>query len=707
MCIRDRIQNATVRDNIIFASNYDENQYKKAVETSCLDDGLKIMTDGDKTEIGEKGVNLSGGQKARVALARAVYSDADIYLLDDVLSAVDVHVGEAIFKNCICGALSKKTRILVTHALQYLRFVDKVVIMKNGRIIEQGDFETISRTSAYEEITRLEREREEQARKAEEAEKAQKAAAQEKEAKKKTTPEPVVEQKVANPEEESLKPESVVRKEEKFEDVSNLMMKEDRQKGQVTSSTYGTLIKYSGGYCFYLFVLLILLIFKGTQTGSNLWLAYWADHPSLENNLSYFGIYAALGLSFGVFCALRVLVLTLRHMNTISVVHGEMIRSLLRAPITQFFERIPVGRILGRFTADLGAFDTGYITGVGAPMLAMYNLLTDLIVAIWGSLGIIFPLVVVYFLCIIYITKRYRKTYSEVFRLDNISRTPVISNFEQTLAGVTTIRAFGKEEIFLRKFIEISDSRTKCMLASDAINSWFGVRLSFLSQFFIVLPCLLIVILYRNYLAASLSAFLLTYCFTIEQDVQGLVMSLVGLERCVISFERCVSFTQVPPEDDGHKIAPLPPRWPSAGKIEFQHYYTKYRSNLPCILRNLSFAVNPGEKIGIVGRTGAGKSSIILSILRIIEPYNGSIIIDGANIADIGLFELRSNISIIPQDSYLFTGTLRENLDPTAAYTDAALKDSLEKVGIAKQFEQRGGLDMQITEGGSNLRISN
>ncbi|KAM3141562.1 hypothetical protein pb186bvf_006426 [Paramecium bursaria] len=641
------IQNATVKDNIIFGFPFDQVKYDDAIRYSCLKDDLKILVNGDQTMIGEKGVNLSGGQKARITLARAVYSSSDIYLLDDPISAVDVHVGKAIIHDCLNGYLKDKTRILVTHALNYCQFTDYVYLMEAGQIVEQGTFQEIKKSERFNLIySKFYKDVNQQ-----ESEDIQE----------------VVDTKVLKLE----KKQSLMQQTQAVKDkVDELMLLEDRKEGNINKEVLFQYVKLNGGYLFFAFLNVMMVLWIACYIGSSLWMAHWTQ-VSDQNQKN--DVETTFSLSYGVLAFLRSWILVLQSSKSATKLHNKMVSCLIYAPLCQFFERVPLGRILNRFTKDQNVLDTELHWTLNWMLVQVYLLFANTFLNVFTSSYYVVIPIILYFLLAWKIQRLYMKASRELYRLESISKSPILSYFTESIMGITVVRAFQRQEQVMHKHALNQDINRKIFLEQIATNAWFSQVLG-LSSFMVNITALIFCIFYSNENPAF-AGLLMTYASTLDSNISSTVQCLGSMENSMISFERCVAYTKIQPERGYEKTVErcqnnLPiedlriENWPKTGSIEYKDYSVQYRENLPPALKNLTIQIKSKEKIGVVGRTGAGKSTITLSLLRILEAMKGQIFIDGVDISTLSLAQLRESITMILQDATIFDGTIRDNIDP-------------------------------------------
>ncbi|CAD8155775.1 unnamed protein product [Paramecium pentaurelia] len=697
------IQNATVKENILFGLPFDQTKYDEAIKFSCLKEDIKILVKGDQTMIGEKGVNLSGGQKARVSLARAIYSNCDIYLLDDPISAVDVHVGKFIIYECLNGYLKDKTRILVTHALNYCQYTDYVYLMDNGTIAEQGTFADIKQSEQFKKVyqkfykdVKNDEESQEQINEVEQL--------------------PVSELKLEKKQSSQKETPTVPQNKD---EIDELMLLEDRNKGSISFEILATYIRLTGGVLFASFMVFMMLLWDGCYVGSSLWMAHWTQQASEDlangvdtNNYFYLTIYSVLSLSYGILAFLRSWALVIVSCNQANNMHNKMVSCLMYAPQCQFFERVPLGRIMNRLTKDQNVLDSELQWTFNWMLVQVFLLLANTFLNIYtSSPWVAIPMVIYFFLCW-KIQRIYMAASRELFRLEAISKSPILSYFSESIMGITTIRAFQRQSQIMNKHGNNQDLNRKIFLEQIAANAWFGLVLG-LSSFMVNTTAIVFCMFYSTKNPAY-AGLLMTYASTLDQNINGTVQCLGHVENGLISFERCVAYTKVKPEK-GYEAAvkryqnnqtyrdQYIPQWPKNGIIEYKNYSVQYREGLPLALKNMSIVINPREKIGIVSRTGAGKSTITLTILRILEGLNGQLLIDGHDISTISLRQLRESITMIMQDPTLFSGTIRDNIDPLNLRTDEEVLQAINKCCLTELIESRKGLESNINDHGDNL----
>ncbi|XP_072850142.2 multidrug resistance-associated protein 1 isoform X1 [Pogona vitticeps] len=683
------IQNATLQENILFGSDMHQQYYKRVLEACALLPDLEQLPVGDQTEIGERGVNISGGQKQRVSLARAVYSNADLYLLDDPLSAVDVHVGKHLFEKVIgsSGLLRNKTRILVTNNLMLLPQADLLVMMEDGRITEMGSYkELLSKRVNFAELVLnfgVGKENKETTSTSKDYPKG------------------------------DIKTQDhlVPKKTQPLEHKHGTMFSTKREKIATGTMKMSIILKYlqAFGWSWMWLTVAAHLGQNAIAIGQNLWLSKWTTDAKQINDFAEWktlrnhklAVYGILGFVQGFLVCCGAYVLTRGSLCASRALHEQMLDSVLHLPL-QFFETNPVGQIINRFTKDMFIVDIRFHYYLRTWLNCMLDVVGTILVIVFASplfILVVVPLGYIYFT----IQRYYIASSRQIRRLAGASHAPIISHFSETLLGATTVRAFGHQERFINQNKDVVNENLVYFYNNVISNRWLAVRLEFLGNLMVFFAAVLTVFAGRKMDSATVGLSI-SYALNITQSLNFWVRKTCEIETNGISIERVCEYSKLEKEAPWILSKRPPAGWPGEGVIQFVNYQVRYRPDLGLALQNISFQSHKEEKIGIIGRTGAGKSTLTNSLFRILEKAGGKIIIDGIDISTIGLHDLRGKLNIIPQDPVLFSGTLQSNLDPLGKYSDLELWDALELCDL-KNFVQSlpKKLLHEISEGGENL----
>ncbi|XP_070559514.1 ATP-binding cassette sub-family C member 9-like isoform X2 [Ptychodera flava] len=689
------LQNATLRDNILFGKEFDQTRYQKVIEACALQPDIDILPAGDMTEIGEKGINLSGGQKQRVSVARAIYSNADIVLLDDPLSALDVHVGAHLMEHGIIDLLVREGRtvILVTHHLQYLHHANKVILMEKGRLAQEGDLNKIKKHdpvlfAAWEGTIRVlsESDRESDDEHIDDTEKER----------------VILNQQISKTEIQTTRGSS-----------GALIEKEERERGSVSWRVY---LAYAKAIKYYRVVLIFLLL-AGQAAAlmlSHFWLSAWSEvgvdtanktQVELDEEVDvYRRGYTVWTLSF---VALTGIVLTCQILSAIyaaRLLHVDLLRNIIHAPL-RFFDTTPIGRILNRFSNDTQIIDLKlWTTWIGCLYTASLCISAIIVNAIVTPIFLVAvtPLLVAYY----FVQRYFVATSRELQRLDSITKSPLLSHFSETLGGLPIIRAYRDEKRFRRRLLQAIDTNNVAQLYILNSFRWLTVRLEIICAMVILLAGLgSLVTCMLGDLQPSLVGLSLTYALSICSQLNWMVRMFAESEMFMNSVERVLHYSRIHTEEYRGTYAP-PAAWPDKGNIKFENVSVRYATDLDAVLEDISLDFKSCEKIGICGRTGSGKSSLTLAVFRLIETFAGRITIDGIDISQVPLLTLRSRLVVIPQDPVLFAGTIRFNLDPLSHKSDDQLWEALE---ISRLKEVVANLDNQldsyVSEDGDNFSV--
>uniref|UniRef100_A0A8C7DD20 ATP-binding cassette sub-family B member 6 n=1 Tax=Oncorhynchus kisutch TaxID=8019 RepID=A0A8C7DD20_ONCKI len=656
------IQHATVRDNILFGKDYNSSFYQAVVEACALTDDLNILPNGDRTEVGENGVTLSGGQKARLALARAVYMEKDIFLLDDPLAAVDSDVAHHLMERCIMGILRSKTRILCTHRIE---FVDKADV-------EKGTSSHLCLLAAN--IT---------------------------------------------------------------DEQSSLSREEQKAVGGLAWKVYHTYWRAVGGPLA-VSILLSLLLMQASKNVSDWWLSHWISN--LKNNGSaqsvlmpayssphlllfspggliiytpiwvnsevkfYLTVYCSIAGANMVFTAFRAFLFAFGGIRAASVVHNRLLDTVLKATVT-FFDTTPLGRVLNRFSSDLYSVDDTLPFFLNILLASIFGLLGMLVVMSYGLpwfLVALLPLGLLY-----HLTQRfYRHTSRDLKRLCSLTLSPVYSHFSETLSGLGTIRASSSASRFEEENERRLEQNQRCLFLSNAAMQWLDIRLQMIGVVVVTGISVIAVVQHQfKSIDPGLVGLSLSYALSITGLLSGLIFNFTQTEMQLVSVERTEEYSTTLPTEPQHSNPQVPTSWPEQGWVEFRGAVLSYREGLPNALDGVSLVVRPGEKVGVVGRTGSGKSTLFLALFRMVELNQGQILLDGVDTSQVGLAQLRSKLAIIPQDPFLFSGTVRENLDPCGRHPDPRLLEALEHCHLSPVINRIGGLGAEVGERGKSLSL--
>ena len=736
------IQNATLKKNITFGKKMNEDLYNKVVLDCALKSDFDILPGGDSTEIGEKGINLSGGQKQRVAIARAVYYDADLYLLDDPLSAVDSHVGKHIFDHVIgpTGSLAGKTRLLVTHGVTFLPQVDQIIVFKNGVVSESGTYrELLAQKGAFAEflvqylsdqgedpeMERIKTELEEQLGREEydrqlsrirtESENrdpiARRGSDQSNASVGTASVHSLSPKKSVSPVKSPEKPAEDKTKHQQYKD-------EKAETGQVSWRIYLIYFKNMGYFLFSACVMLYTVYQTFTAFGS-IWLSHWADStlPFASNSTMddlksqngtmvdiYLGVYGGVGFSQAFSAIFASLLLYLSTLSGAKELHQKMLIRIMHSPMS-FFDTTPQGRIINRFSKDVDVLDTTMPMILRGWITCLLQVVATFLVIMYTTppaiLFIIIVLVGYYFVQRVYVASS-----RQLKRLESVSKSPIYSHFGETISGASVIRAYGLQDLFISESQLRVDQNHKASFLGIIGNRWLAIRLETVGNA-IIFAAALFAVLGRENLSAGLVGLSVSFALQVTQTLNWLVRMASDVETNIVAVERLDEYSQLAVEDDWDRDETAPTKnWPEKGQITLEHYSTRYREGLDLVIKDISVDFKGGERVGIVGRTGAGKSSLTLALFRIIEPTSGTIKIDGVDVSKLGLHNLRSRITIIPQDPVLFSGTLRHNLDPFIQYEDSALWEALRHSHLYEFVTGlAAGLDHEVSEGGENLSV--
>ncbi|EGZ18265.1 hypothetical protein PHYSODRAFT_501549 [Phytophthora sojae] len=652
------IQNQTVRDNILFGEPFDAEHYFSVITACQLATDFEMLEHGDQTEIGERGINLSGGQKARISVARAMYRarKCDFVVLDDPLSALDVHVANAVFSDGLVGIAQGKTRLLVLNSHYHLlQYADRVLVMSDGKIVGDGPLAEVQADFSF---------------------------------------------LLNSPRSPNTKKEP----------SGKLIAQEDRLVGSVQLQTYIDYLAASEWNGWYLCGAIILLfsVAQVTLFFSDWFLSQWSQGSialSQDNSLAvYVGVVVGAALLVFARC-----IFFMEICMTCSVkIHLKHLRKVIAAPITTFFDITPIGRILNRFSRDLDEVDNPLPYWALWLLLCVLQVLSSFIVC-----AAVNPFVLIIYCPVGYgcwfAAKVYQSSARELKRLDGVTRSPFLNLMSETISGIETVRAFKMMDTFAVRCEELLNNNMKIYFLSQTAARWFDMRADWFVSLIIGVVAVLAVAT-KSSVGAAVAGLSLTYASQLSSSFQRMTTLSTRVESSMTCFERIAHYGSL--NEEGHDRAAsnqksLPEDWPRTGAVVFENVSMRYRDDLPLVLKGVSFSVASGEKVGICGRTGSGKSSLMSVLFRVVEiPTTGRVLIDGVDISTITVHQLRTKLTIIPQDPMLFSGSLRMNLDPFAEKSDAELHEVLRKVHLSDTVAGWGkGLDYEVAEKGENLSV--
>uniref|UniRef100_A0A4W6CKQ2 ABC-type glutathione-S-conjugate transporter n=1 Tax=Lates calcarifer TaxID=8187 RepID=A0A4W6CKQ2_LATCA len=703
------IQNASLKDNILFGGERKESWYHRVLEACALLPDLDLLPAGDSTEIGEKGLNLSGGQKQRVSLARAVYRKSDVYLLDDPLSAVDAHVGQHIFDRVIGprGLLKDKTRVLVTHGLNFLSKADLVLVMEEGQISEMGSYmELMDRKGAFAKLIQT----------FSGNQRRESATLRDKSSRKSVSRLSMTDFSIDLSQEQligcdmssaSVQLMEAVDQDLDVENVGKLTEADEAQTGRVKLKMYREYFR-TIGLTFIMTIIFLCAFQQAASLAYNYWLSIWADETpvngTMGNHVLKLSVFAALGFTQGAAMFGTTLAIALAGLVASHHLHADLLHSVLHSTMS-FFEVTPSGNLLNRFSKEIDAIDCMIPDGLKMMLGYLFKLLEVCIIVLLATpfTGLVLlPLTCVY----IFIQSFYVASSCQLRRLEAVSRSPIYSHFNETVQGAAVIRAFGEQQRFVLQANCRIDSNQEAYFPRFVATRWLAVNLEFLGNL-LVLAAAILSVRGRDELSPGIVGLAVTHSLQVTGILSWIVRSWTDVENNIVSVERVKEYDNTPKEAPWIlEGSVLPAAWPTIGTIQFEDYGLQYRKGLDWALKDISINIQNREKVGIVGRTGAGKSSLALGMFRILEAAKGQIFIDGINIAQIGLHDLRSRITIIPQDPVLFSGSLRMNLDPFDAFSDEDLWKALDLAHLGSfvsALPQK--LNHQCCEGGENLSL--
>ncbi|XP_057844823.2 putative ABC transporter C family member 15 isoform X3 [Cryptomeria japonica] len=705
------IQSGKIRDNILFGKELEKSRYESVLQACAFKKDLELFPYGDQTEIGERGINLSGGQKQRIQIARALYQDADIYLFDDPFSAVDAHTGTHIFQECLLGILGSKTVVYVTHQVEFLFAADLILVMRDGEITQAGKYEDILQSNTH--FDELVGAHKKALKSIDDMENSEILSSQVpvkgSSVDNETSVEDVNHEQLQEAEKAYEEIESKDQKEnekDKEDRSSQLVQEEEREKGRVSMWVYWSYITAAYKGVLIPIILLAHIVYQLLQIGSNYWMA-WAtplteeQRPPVTKSFLIL-VYITLALCSSLCILVRTILLCLTGFESAKQFFSKMHSCIFRAPMS-FFDATPSGRILNRASNDQSQVDQAIPFQLGSVAFTFIQLLGIIAVMSQVAWQVFIMFIPVLAICLWY-QQYYIVTSRELSRLIGVCKAPIIQHFAESISGAATIRSFDQETPFMNSNLHLFDGYSKTRFHKSGATQWLCFRLDLLSNLIFVFTMVFLLCLPESVINPTIAGFAITYGLSLNLTQTLLIWHLNNLENNMVSVERIVQYSRIPSEPP-LIIDNCGPNscWPSRGTIDITDLQVRYGPHLPLVLKGISCTFPGGKKVGIVGRTGCGKSTLIQSLFRIVDPVGGRIVIDGIDILTIGLHDLRSRLSIIPQDPTMFEGTIRNNLDPLGDYSDDQIWKALEKCQlgeIVRSKEEK--LDSLVTENGEN-----
>ncbi|CAA6666377.1 unnamed protein product [Spirodela intermedia] len=652
------IQSGKIEENILFGKEMERSRYEQVLETCSLKKDLEILPFGDQTVIGERGINLSGGQKQRIQIARALYHDADVFLFDDPFSAVDAHTGTHLFKECLLEMLSSKTVIFVTHQVEFLPSADLILVMKRGRITQAGKYsEILCSGTDFMELVGAHRDA------------------------------------LSALDSATTHNEDIhgVQQNDKAGDgavpAGQLVQEEEREKGRVDFSVYWKYLTTAYKGVLVPFILLAQILFQALQIGSNYWMA-WASPPAKGapppvSSFALIAVYVGLALGSSLCVLFRALLVATAGYKTATLLFNKMHACIFRAPMS-FFDSTPSGRILNRRGRHLLRPQIGSFAFSVIQLLGIVAVMSQVA---WQVFIVFIPVIAV---CVWY-QQYYISTARELARLVGVCKAPIIQHFAESLSGSMTIRSFDQKARFVETNFNLNDRYSSPKFHNAAAMEWLCLRLDALATATFAFSLLFLISVPVGTISPAIAGVAVSYGLNLNMLQAWVIWNLCNLENKIISVERILQYTSIPSEPPLAVESHRPnSSWPSLGEVDVRSLQVRYAPQMPL-------------KTGIVGRTGSGKSTLIQTLFRIVDPTAGQILIDGTDIQTVGLHDLRSRLGIIPQDPTMFEGTLRSNFDPLEEHTDEEIWQMLDRCQLGDEIRRREArLDSSVTENGEN-----
>ncbi|WVZ96875.1 hypothetical protein U9M48_042457 [Paspalum notatum var. saurae] len=678
-----RIQSGTVRDNVLFGKPMNNDEYEKAIRCCALEKDIENFQHGDMTEIGQRGLNMSGGQKQRIQLARAVYNDADIYLLDDPFSAVDAHTAATLFNDCVMAVLQNKTVILVTHQVEFLSKVDKIMVVENGEITHEGTYQELLQSSTeFQQLVNAHRD--------------SKTTLDSQDHRKRVKETGTFQYQIP-----MIRQNSGAETSAGNQLSDQLTEEEKRELGEAGLKPYEDYVSVSKGHFFLVLIVLMQCAFVILQCLATYWLAITVQSHQFSV-VVVVGVYAVMATASCLFAYIRSLLTAHFGLKASREFFSGFMDSVFKAPML-FFDSTPTGRIMTRASSDLSIldFDIPYtMTFVISGTIEVAATIVIMIIVTWQVVLVAVPVVVV----LLYIQRYYIASARELVRINGTTKAPVMNFAAESMLGVITIRAFAATKRFIQKNLQLIDTDAILFFYTNAALEWVLLRVEALQILVIVTSSILLVSLPEGAVAPGFIGLCLSYALTLSSAQVLLTRFYSLLENYIISVERIKQFMHLPEEPPAVINDRKPPHsWPSKGRIDLDNLRVKYRPNAPIVLHGITCTFAAGDKIGVVGRTGSGKTTLLSALFRLIDPYSGRIVIDEIDICTIGLKDLRMKLSIIPQEPTLFRGSIRSNVDPLGLHTDEDIWEVLDKCQLKKTISDLPGLlESPVSDDGDN-----
>ncbi|XP_056173645.1 ABC transporter C family member 10-like [Syzygium oleosum] len=672
------IQTGTIQENILFGSAMDSVKYQEVIQECSLAKDIKMFPFGDQTQIGERGVNLSGGQKQRIQLARALYQDADVYLLDDPFSAVDAHTATSLFDEYVMKALSGKTVLLVTHQVDFLPAFNCILLMSSGQIVSTGIYDQLMASSQeFQDLVNTHH----------------------------TTSGSGNQIGITSLGRPGYSKEEIqnIYIEEQLEASlgSQLIKQEEKEIGDSGFKPYLQYLKHNKGFLFITLAIISHIIFIAGLFVQNYWLASEVNNTSVSA-IELNSVYTGIGIAEALFLLFRSCFIVYLGCSASESIFSVLLHSLIRAPMS-FYDSTPLGRILSRVSSDLSIIDIDLAFKLTIALGSTMNTYSSFLILAFLTWPVLFVIIPMIYLTLI-TQKYYYASSNELTRLDGTTKSTLASHLAESIAGVMTIRAFGQEDRFFSRSLCLIDANASPYFHSFSANEWLVQRLEVLCAIVLTSSALTITFLDLGSSSSGYVGMVLAYALSLNVLLVFSVQFQCSLSNLIVSVERLQQYMHIQSEapeviEDSRPATD----WPSSGNVEICNLKVRYRPDSPLVLHGITCKIKGGHKIGIVGRTGSGKTTLISALFRLVEPTDGKIIVDGLDITTIGLHDLRSHFGVIPQDPTLFGGTVRYNLDPLSEHTDQEIWEVLGKCQLREAIQGKDqGLESLVVQDGSN-----